>query len=144
AVQSVREAARRSQCQDHLHNLALAMHSYEGSFRCLPPAYVDLRGSGQAVDDQPHWAWSAMILPNVEQKPLSDNLNVSGWPPIRALDGRLRPFETPIALFTCPSSSQEELHNPSIGAGYCVDNTAMANTGVAIANYVVSNNTKYV
>ena len=28
AVQQAREAARRTQCRDHLHNIALALHNY--------------------------------------------------------------------------------------------------------------------
>ncbi|MCA9053336.1 MAG: DUF1559 domain-containing protein, partial [Planctomycetaceae bacterium] len=36
AVQQVREAARKAQCQDHLHNLGVAIHDYESSFKVLP------------------------------------------------------------------------------------------------------------
>ncbi|MCA9054571.1 MAG: DUF1559 domain-containing protein, partial [Planctomycetaceae bacterium] len=36
AVQQVREAARKSQCQDHLHNLGVALHDYEASFKTFP------------------------------------------------------------------------------------------------------------
>ena len=28
AVQQVREAARKTQCQDHMHNIGIAMHNY--------------------------------------------------------------------------------------------------------------------
>ena len=40
AVQQVREAARKSQCQDHLHNLVIGIHNYESSFKVLPPAMI--------------------------------------------------------------------------------------------------------
>ncbi len=146
AVQQVREAARKSQCQDHLHNLALAIHSYESSYKCLPPAYVDLRGApggSMAVDDQPHWAWSAMILPQIEQKPKYDQLNVSGGLPVAALDADEDAFKTQIDVFTCPSSPQPAIFSTA-EAGYCVDNSAGKNIPVAIANYVASNNTKAV
>jgi len=148
AVQQVREAARKSQCQDHLHNLAVAMHDYESSFKTMPPGYVDLRGApggSLAVDDQPHWAWSAIILPFCEQKPLYDTLKVGGATlPVAALDANPREFQTSIDLFACPSSSQPVLHSASTSPGYCVDNSAATNTPVAIANYIGSNNTKYV
>lgn len=36
AVQMVREAARKAQCQDHLHNVAIALMNYESSSRTLP------------------------------------------------------------------------------------------------------------
>ncbi|MGH7128659.1 MAG: DUF1559 domain-containing protein, partial [Planctomycetaceae bacterium] len=38
AVQQAREAARRTQCRNNLHNLVLAIHNYESSHRVIPPA----------------------------------------------------------------------------------------------------------
>ena len=73
AVQQVREAARKSQCQDHLHNLGIALHSYEGSFKLLPPAQI--RGWNGTVETGSGFSWGAMILPYIEQKPLYDQLN---------------------------------------------------------------------
>jgi prepilin-type N-terminal cleavage/methylation domain-containing protein len=40
AVQQAREAARRAQCLNNLHNLVLALHNYEGSHRVFPPGLV--------------------------------------------------------------------------------------------------------
>jgi prepilin-type N-terminal cleavage/methylation domain-containing protein len=37
AVQSAREAARRSQCLSHMRQLGLAMHNYEGVWKTFPP-----------------------------------------------------------------------------------------------------------
>jgi prepilin-type N-terminal cleavage/methylation domain-containing protein len=40
AVQQAREAARRTQCLNNLHQLVLAMHNYESSHRVFPPGVV--------------------------------------------------------------------------------------------------------
>ena len=40
AVQSAREAARRSQCGDHLHQIALALHNYAEQCGCYPPGWL--------------------------------------------------------------------------------------------------------
>ncbi len=72
AVQQVREAARKSQCQDHQHNIAIALHGYEGSFRMLPKAHYK-------IQDNPNgWhghGWVVSVLPYLEQKPLFDMWN---------------------------------------------------------------------
>src|SRR5579871_703793 len=39
-VQQAREAARRSQCANNLHQLATAMHNYESIYSCFPPGSV--------------------------------------------------------------------------------------------------------
>src|SRR5581483_5325023 len=58
AVQMVREAAARSQCQNNLKQMALASHNYHDQYKAFPPSYID---------DQ--WAtWAVLILPYLEQQ----------------------------------------------------------------------------
>jgi prepilin-type N-terminal cleavage/methylation domain-containing protein len=41
AVQQVREAARKTQCQDHLHNIGIAFHSYHDTQGMFPRGDLD-------------------------------------------------------------------------------------------------------
>jgi prepilin-type N-terminal cleavage/methylation domain-containing protein len=143
AVQQVREAARKSQCQDHLHNLGVAVHDYESSFKTFPPGYVDQRGApGGAADNEGHWAWSAMILPYVEQKPLYDLLNVGQSTASQAMAANQKAMQTSLELFRCPSSTGPEIHDGGLDPGYAIAKSpGGGNHGLALANYVASNNT---
>jgi prepilin-type N-terminal cleavage/methylation domain-containing protein len=66
AVQSAREAARRSACQNNLRQLGLAMHNYENAKKVFPPS-GDLVGSKLAdgTTSQP-WSGQSLMLPYLE------------------------------------------------------------------------------
>jgi prepilin-type processing-associated H-X9-DG protein len=74
AVQAARESARRAQCINNLRQLGIALHNYEGTDRALPPGYVSNFDAG-GNDTGPGWGWAAMLLPQMEQKPLFDAVN---------------------------------------------------------------------
>src|SRR5262245_7347711 len=67
AVQTVREAAARADCEDHLHQIVVACHNYESSQRELPP------GWSHDVSPFPNRQSDSLwyhLLPYVEQSPL--------------------------------------------------------------------------
>jgi prepilin-type processing-associated H-X9-DG protein/prepilin-type N-terminal cleavage/methylation domain-containing protein len=74
AVQAARESARRAQCVNNLKQIGLALHSYEGTHRAFPPGYVS-NFDASGTDTGPGWGWAAMLLPQMEQKPLFDAVN---------------------------------------------------------------------
>jgi len=104
AVQQVREAARKSQCQDHMHNLGVAAHNYEGSYKRLPP-------SGEATDERsaPYRkffpiSFFTAVLPYVEQKQIYDRLNFGEH---YTSAGNSPACRTEVDVFKCPTSTQE-------------------------------------
>jgi prepilin-type N-terminal cleavage/methylation domain-containing protein len=66
AVQNIRAAAVKLQCNSNLRQLALAIHQYHDTQRQLPPG-IALPGSG---DPYPYLAWHARLLPWLEQDAL--------------------------------------------------------------------------
>src|SRR5262249_54867509 len=69
AVQKVREAAARTQCQNNLRQIGLALHNYHLTSRCFPPGYVSGRDDA-GKDSGPGWGWAAFLLPQLEQEAL--------------------------------------------------------------------------
>src|SRR6516162_4294899 len=66
AVQKVRDAAARSQCQNNLKQIGVAIHNYHDTYKKLPPQTALNRNSCC------YGTWQMAILPFVEQKPLWD------------------------------------------------------------------------
>lgn len=93
AVQAAREAARRSQCQNNLKQLGLALHNYMNTVGVLPP--VCILKLGQVSDT---FSVHARILPYLEQANLQ---NLIDW----RLSWSLQPnvARTRVATFMCPS-----------------------------------------
>ncbi|MEX0793791.1 MAG: DUF1559 domain-containing protein [Pirellulaceae bacterium] len=103
AVQSAREAARRSECQNKLKQLALGMHNHHDTFRVLP-AGATFRG-GDVMPNTLGYAWAIPLLPFIEQAPLYDQYRsviddvdlfaCCNWP--------VQARNTIIPAFICPS-----------------------------------------
>jgi prepilin-type N-terminal cleavage/methylation domain-containing protein/prepilin-type processing-associated H-X9-DG protein len=69
AVQKVREAAARLQCENNLKQIGLALQNYHDTAGSFPSGYVS--GVDASGDDTgPGWGWAAFILPQMEQQPL--------------------------------------------------------------------------
>ncbi|MEZ6068550.1 MAG: DUF1559 domain-containing protein [Planctomycetaceae bacterium] len=101
AVQQVREAARKTQCQDHLHNLVIAMHSYEGNFKVYP--FASTYGlPNTATVGRPQHTWVESLMPYIEQKPTYDQIDwsqhITAGTNLPLIEGRF--FD----LLTCPSN----------------------------------------
>jgi prepilin-type N-terminal cleavage/methylation domain-containing protein/prepilin-type processing-associated H-X9-DG protein len=101
AVQSAREAARRTQCVNNLKQMGLALHNYHDAMSIFPPGYI---AASQFIDGEtdtaPGWSWASMILPQLDQAPLYSSINV--WLPIQA-PANTTGTQTLLSAFLCPS-----------------------------------------
>jgi prepilin-type N-terminal cleavage/methylation domain-containing protein/prepilin-type processing-associated H-X9-DG protein len=143
AIQAAREAARRSQCQANLHNVALAVLNYESSRKILPkgmtfdPSYA---GGIQTLD---HYGpnWVILILPYLEEQSLYDSFSFE-MPPTTSNTKRINsdgavPANVnrtargmTISVMLCPSDSNNRvMFNPTPGSTGLIlsDNWARGN-----------------
>ncbi len=100
AVMSVRESARQMECGNHLRQIGLAIQSYHSQARRLPAAWSSPCRSDRFVE-----AWSAHILPQLEQQACAERLRTSepeAW--YRNSD---RVAELRLPIFLCPSDITE-------------------------------------
>jgi prepilin-type N-terminal cleavage/methylation domain-containing protein len=95
AVQRVREAAARTQCQNNLKQIGLAVHNYENAMRAFPPGGAYPVGVAGAS-----WSLQARILPYLEQENLQKlidwNLPYSAQPLVT---------QQRVAVYLCPMDS---------------------------------------
>lgn len=115
AVQSAREAARRTQCANHLRQLGLAVLLHEETHGYFPSngwgnlwLGVPERGFGR---EQPG-GWTYSVLPYMEQQALYNlGLGLTGQ---ARLNAGMQRVQTPVALFHCPSRRRAVLYPSTV------------------------------
>jgi prepilin-type N-terminal cleavage/methylation domain-containing protein len=117
AVQKVRDAAARSQCQNNLKQLGLACQNYHDAYNQLPPSMV----SGSYINDfaSNGTNWAILILPYVEQQ------NLYNLGAVYSVVGL-----TTVKTYTCPADPNASTPYSSGGVNYARGNYA-ANCGPA-------------
>jgi len=113
AVQTAREAARRSACSNNLKQIGLGLLGYEGSNKAYPAGYSMSMLANSSSD--PSWGWAVFILPFMENQQLYDNLN----PKTRKLSDLYKTgaaaadralLQTSIPGYRCPSDDTPALN----------------------------------
>lgn len=75
AVQRVRAAARQMRCKNNLKQIGLALHQYHDLHRQLPMGCFQWRAWGEDPSKKKNLAWSAAILPGLEQTGLYQQID---------------------------------------------------------------------
>lgn len=108
AVSAAREAARRTQCSNNLKQIGLGLHSYHTANSTFPSGLVANIETGR---DSKSWGWAALLLPYLEQGPLSAKIDLNRFTlEDVASDSRKEAIlRTKVGVFLCPSDKDSEL-----------------------------------
>jgi prepilin-type N-terminal cleavage/methylation domain-containing protein len=126
AVQKVREAAARSQCQNNLKQIGIAAHAYSDVVKALPHGGRDGRPAPQAnitccnwedldtatknaagtMDDRTGFNWRYQLLPYLEQAPLYNTVS------------RASLYATPVKVMYCPTRRAPQIYGSSARSDY--------------------------
>jgi len=109
AVQKVREAAARTQCQNNMKQLGLGMHGYESQNKHFPPGALRsptgtvtafYKKFGVTASNVKH-SWAFFILPHIEQGNVANLYNINAD---CGSATNLAARESVIPVFLCPTS----------------------------------------
>jgi prepilin-type N-terminal cleavage/methylation domain-containing protein/prepilin-type processing-associated H-X9-DG protein len=115
AVQKVRDAAARTQCQNNLKQLGLATLNYESTFGYLPPVQLrvanDLDPNAQFAGATIGVSYLTLLLPFVEQDAIYRQINTQvsmfdtvNIPPNGPHSGANSAYASVVKTYLCPSS----------------------------------------
>jgi prepilin-type N-terminal cleavage/methylation domain-containing protein/prepilin-type processing-associated H-X9-DG protein len=141
AIQAAREAARRAQCQNNLHNVGIACLNYESTKKRFPNAMTfDIAQSGsiQVATQGFGPNWIVDILPFMEEQALHDSFDPGTFKApyvpsmTNALAGasnlNMKARGTQIASLLCPTDANNKVLFKAYGGNWARGNYA-ANAG---------------
>ena len=118
AVQTAREAARRTKCSNNLRQMGIALHSYHDGQKRFPTGVY----GGPVARPEQGYSWAVAMLPNLEEQSLYDRIAPDFEPaPARRIwfdTGSIIPGgDQELSVFRCPSS-QLPSHTENTGVEY--------------------------
>lgn len=117
AVQSAREAARRTACASNIRQIGLAVHHLHDHLNRFPSGWNGTTAGHtppDADDELPGWGWAARVLPQIEEQSIHDAIDFrlpifdAASPTVHA---SIRMHSVPV--FLCPS----DVRGPAETAG---------------------------
>ena len=127
AVQMARESGRQIQCRNNLHQIALAMHSYQSTVGAFPPSFCT--NPKNPLDRGGGWSVQARLLPYLEQGAIFAQIDfradyetaISAGAPVKTI----RP-----APFLCPDELNDTQRVDASGASIYYPLNYVFNVGV--------------
>ena len=137
AIQAAREAARRTQCNNNLKQIGVAMHNYHDTHKVLPAGCIGNR----TPTGVPDWGWAVSIMPFMEMDALYQQLDIgtkriTQFYYAAATVEEKALVQTPIPAYRCPSDVAKPLNNLCL---FGSQNPAFFD--LATGNYVASSGT---
>ena len=156
AVQKVREAARRANCQNNLRQLGLAALNFESARQKLPfgitvPDRIRNDDAFPGNTEVMFFSWGTDVLPFLELNTLFDvldprnttlttRINDEGGSDLENMNQQMfQVLTTQLPAFSCPSDSLPDLNRQrAVGSP-----APFAGTGTASSSYVAANSSGY-
>ena len=142
AIQSVRDGARRTQCQNNLKQLALACQNFEAAHRSLPAFYDRPTKNNASVAvgvgyihgdyDISGYSWRVKLLPFLEQRALHEKFDWSAlpWEPVN-----YHLVSTVVPTFLCPTNPLPTWDGLLLGEGAIWTDHPELQNPIAISEY---------
>jgi prepilin-type N-terminal cleavage/methylation domain-containing protein/prepilin-type processing-associated H-X9-DG protein len=141
AVQSAREAARRTTCINNLKQLGLAVQAYLSEFQVAPISITSFGGEADPVKRTTNLngkGWIASILPHLEQQTLFNRFNFGK---LITDAGHTTAMSTIIPVLHCPNDPESMMLSTAQANGWpaavavtnykgCIGDTRMGSQGV--------------
>jgi prepilin-type N-terminal cleavage/methylation domain-containing protein len=132
AIQSARESASRTQCGNNLHQIGLALHTYEDNNNSFPPSYV-INVIPKPLTIQ-SYSWGTLILPYLEQENLYNRYNFNqliNTPTNEAV------VSTHLKVMQCPSAPKpDRLYSFTLPAGAIFSGSPALTWQASASDYV--------
>jgi prepilin-type N-terminal cleavage/methylation domain-containing protein/prepilin-type processing-associated H-X9-DG protein len=131
AVQKVREAAARSQCENNMKQILVAAHMYHDQFKHFPANSQDEGGWNWAYQqNRKSWSWLARLLPYLEQGALYTQANIDTNTFLQSQQY----LQIGLSIFFCPSDDARD-HNPDPNRANLGQLAGSPFTSAAMSNY---------
>jgi len=152
AVQKVREAAARTQCQNNMKQIGLALHNFEGAYKFFPPGAVTNAQPKLGIPANVNHGHFIFLLPYLEQGMLYHNYKFTvSWNDAAnasVIDKHLKVLQCPsvpnrdrsyisngLTVAACDYGPNNRIDTTNLFPLGLVDNVAI-DTGVARVNFL--------